>query len=79
MSFIGASYRGLVFGLWGFKDFTHAGFVRAAKTFKAADMEPSLAGKSAIVTGNLQKYTRKGQSWDVKYLEFQGQTVVLEK
>lgn len=53
MSFIGSTYRGLVFGLWGLKDFTHAGFVRASKTFKAVDMETSLAGKSAIVTGEL--------------------------
>jgi hypothetical protein len=55
--FLAQSYRASVFGIHGFFNFTKQGFESASSSqrFKdsASDMQQSMKGKVAVVTGNI--------------------------
>ncbi|XP_038985162.1 dehydrogenase/reductase SDR family member 12 [Phoenix dactylifera] len=49
--FLLKAWRTAAFGLYGFKQFTKAGFQEHAKKFKEEDMQISMEGKNCLVTG----------------------------
>lgn len=49
--FLQKAWRQVVFGLYGFTQFTKPGFQEHSKKFKAEDMQVSMEGKNCLVTG----------------------------
>lgn len=49
--FLQKAWRTAAFGLYGFTQFTKAGFEKHAKKFKEEDMQISMEGKNCLVTG----------------------------